>query len=961
MATFRRGMPTPLIETESPSPLFMPEDRRSGASETAVDVDMREEIAPLSADEVEVKEDEIVAKENDDGSAVVEFEETEDDKRKSAALRAFDANLAETMPSSELSRIATMLLDSISRDKEARKRRDIQYAEGIKRTGLGNEAPGGAQFEGASRAVHTVLTEACIDFAARAMKELYPAKGPVKTQIIGKVSDVKLERAERKKTYMNWQLTRQISEYRPELEQLLTQLPLAGASYLKMWRDESKKRPTVEFLPIDDVYLPYACSDFYAATRLTHVQHITQITFEQRVASKLYRDMRISASSAGMSPEQSEASRATDKVEGKEEDAYNEDGLRDVFEVQVFLNLKELDTFVPKDMPYAPYIVSIDESTRNVLALYRNWGEKDELCQKLHHIVEFPLIPWRGAYPIGLGQAVGSLAGAATGALRALLDSAHIANFPAGLKLKGERMAGQTIQLQATGLTEIEGPVTIDDIRKLAMPLPFPGPSAVLFQLMEFCVNTAKGLINTADEKISDAGQNTPVGTTLALIEQGAITFSAVHARLHESQRRVLDILHRLDRDYLSNEEVVEELGELVVSRADFQGPMDVQPVSDPNIFSDTQRYAQQQAVLQIRQMFPQGFKDNVLLTRTLKLLNYPDYEEVLNLPAKPEEISPVEENLAARDPLRDIKVFDANDDFEHLRVHVAFLTSPLLCSNPLMANPALPRLIQHCADHVAAAYRKHATAAIKAAEAVGLHTASGLEQDAASTAGLRMAEETLAAEIGPLMEHLAQAAEQAKTLVPPPPKDVAIQVAELNAQAAQAREQAKVAGEVQRDQAKVAGEVQRDQAKAGIEVQKEQLIQQTEAQRINVEAQTEFARLQVESFLEERLVQLQQQFEATQKERDRAFTAQNAAIAEESERRAQEATMAIAALREESANVRAAEAAQHAEEMLLVKAEQDRITKLLEHKLQSESADADIEREVAKEMVIGKDDRQGS
>lgn len=865
----------------------------------------------------EDKIDEMHVVEQEDGSAVI----TDSPEAEEREHEDFMENLAETLEESLLGRIGDELKQAVLRDKAAREQRDKDYAEGLKRTGLGGQAPGGAEFSGASRAVHPVLMEACIDFSARAMKELFPAKGPVKTHIIGKQTDEKLRRAERKKTYMNWQLTSQISEYRPELERLLTQLPLGGSQYLKFNQDDDLERPRAEFVPIDDIFLPYACSDFYSTPRLTHVQHLTREEFERRVALGMYRDVA-SSEASGIIPEQSAAAVVSDRIEGRDDEAYNEDGLRDVFEIQVNLDLEGEDPLGRKGRR-APYVVTVDDNSGRVLSIYRNWDEDDDKFKKLHWIVEWPMFPWRGAYAVGLGQAIGSLAGSATGALRALLDAAHIQNFPAALKLKGSRVSSQRVELQATGLTDIEGPTAVDDIRKLVMPLPFPGPSTVLFELMKFCVDAAKGLISTADEKIAEQSQNAPVGTTLALIEQGSITFSSVHARLHDAQRRCLEILHRLDKTYLEDEETVEELGELVVYRTDFQGPMDVQPVSDPNIFSDSQRYAQNQAAIQLKGMFPNALKDNVLVERTLRLLNVPDYEELLNVPAEPEHMDPVTENITARDPLKQIKVFDDNDDIEHLKTHIPFMTSPIFCANPLMANPALGVLIKHCSDHLAALYRKHAEAAVAAAQKIGLAMGAPDEDETDTTSGVLLAEQELAQRVGPLMDHLQKAMEMAKQFAPPPPPDPSTAVAQITAQTQQAIAQAREQGETQRTQMETA-------AKQAIE----QLKQQAETQREQQRSQLEQMLTQFETAAAEREAEAQRRFEFAQAQQELATDSRNVAIAEESERRAQEANKAIAQLREDSATERAAMQAEFAERMAAIESHNQQLQTLLEHAL---------------------------
>lgn len=742
----------------------------------------------------------------------------------------FCENLAETMDEHDLSSIALNLLDLIEKDKQARSRRDEQYADGIRRTGLGNDAPGGAEFDGASKVVHPVLTEGCIDFAARAIKEIFPPSGPCKTHIIGEATEKLIDKAERKKKYMNWQLTKQISEYRAETEQMLTQLPLGGSQYIKIFRDERLRRASAEFLPIDDLFLPFSVSDFYSSHRTTHRQRITKQVFESRVKSGLYRD--IDNVTAPLNLEQSSSAIATDKIEGVEADYYNEDGLRIIYEIYVDYSLEDKKT---DEDEVAPYIITVDDASNKILAVYRNWEDDDDKPYKcrLDWIVEYKFIPWRGAYGIGLPHIIGTMAGALTGSLRALLDAAHINNMQGMLKLKGSRMAGQTISIEPVGITEIEGPVNIDDIRKLAMPLPFNPPSAVLFQLLDWLTNQAKGVVGTAEEKIADATNDMPVGTALALIEQGSVVYSAIHARLHASQAKVLEILHRINRDHIEDEETVEELGSLIVSREDFQGPMDIIPVSDPNIFSEAQRLAQLQSVLKIEERFPQLFKPQELVKRAMQLLNFPAYEEVMVDVPEAERLDAIHENLKASEGKQPLKAYKGQDHISHMKTHLHYALSPIFCANSMMAVPALPALLAHVTkEHLPMFYEEHAMAASGAmAEVMGTE-----ENDQIHEQGSSFADQAMAQQLAPIMEMLQKAQAAAKQFVPPPPPDPAMAQIQADSQAHMAEMQAKA----KLDEQNVQMKMQQEQHKQNAQAQQTQHQNELEAQREQLKASTD-------------------------------------------------------------------------------------------------------------------------
>jgi len=747
----------------------------------------------------------------EDGGAIIREKNEEDLADKLAHF----ANIVDEVDQDLLKTAISDLVEKIGNDKEAREKRDKQYEEGLRRTGLGDDAPGGAQFTGANKVVHPMLVEACVDFSARFMKEVFPPSGPVKSKILGERDKSKIQKAERKAEFMNWQTTEQMVEFRGELEQLSTQLPLGGGQYMKFMWNPLHRRPCAEFIAIDDIYLPFAATNFYTAERKTHVQYITKFEYQRRVKSGMYIDVDL-----GMpeDPEFSKSTQANDKIEGRKDLSYNEDGLRTIFEVYTYLDFG--------DGP-EPYILSIDKTTNLGLGLYRNWEPDDPRQLELDWIVEFPFVPWRGAYPIGLTHMIGGLSGAATGALRALLDSAHIQNVPTLLKLKGGP-GGQTLNVQPTEVVEMEGGALIDDVRKLAMPLPFNGPSPTLFSLLGFLVDAGKGVVQTSFEKLSDQNPNQPVGTTMALIEQGMVVFSSIHSRLHGSMARCFKILHRINSAYLTTEDIEAQSAGLEIDPSDFDGPMDIIPVSDPAIFSETQRFAQTQAIMQRAQAMPQMYDARKVEEMFLRNMKVPANEVLQPLPGS-EDMDPVSENVAAAMG-RPIYVLPSQDHMAHFMTHIPFLKSPLFGSNPAIAKTYLYPMATHLRDHLLNYYLVEAHNAVDKAQREELIPEEAEDQ----VKVILEVQKFIEAQLGSFGQELAQidqAAQQFKPQ-PPMPPDKSMEVAQLNAQ---------VQGKALEQRMQI------DQAKLQIEQQKMQTQQQLEATKLAAEQQAESERMQTE------------------------------------------------------------------------------------------------------------------
>jgi hypothetical protein len=732
------------------SALAFTENEDTGKPDTDAEVN---ELADALGFDTEDIEDDII--ELEDGSVVVNYQKTQ----KPSENPDFYVNLAEEFDESVLDDLVYEYLDLIEVDRESRKKRDEQYEEGIRRTGMGNDAPGGATFFGASKVVHPIMAEACVDFAANASKELLPSDGLVKSDVKGKPDMKKLDAALRKANFLNWQLTEQIMEYRDEMEQLFTQLPLGGSQYMKWRQDKDLGRPVCEWIPIDNILLPFSSTNFYSAQRITEQQDITQDMFEQRVDSGEYRDVEIFK--AELDPDHvTKAEKANQKIEGKTEPTKNVDGLRRVYEITCFLRME--DDPVSKGKR-APYILTIDELSGKVLSMYRNWESGDSRMRKLDWIVEYKFIPWRGAYGIGMPHLIGGLAAALTGSLRALMDAAHINNSQTLLKLKGGRIGGQSDRIEPTQVVEIEGSPGIDDVRKLAMPMPFNPPSSVLYNLLGWLTDAAKGVVKTSESSVADANSNMPVGTTQALIEQGSKVFSSIHARLHRSQAKSLQILSRLNYWYLED---MENLSGQEITVADFADNSDVSPISDPNIFSETQRLTQAQGVLQLAEKAPQMYDLREANLRILKLMKVPDVDKILPNPQGTVESNPALENVQMTMG-KPAAAFPDQEHLEHIKVHLAYTMDPAYGGSPVIAPALMPLMLEHIKQHLALHYlqsmRNYVSHAAGGEDVFKLHEERKLDKEAqaALSAAAQLVNKDSAQSFAPIMPIVSNMVQQ--------------------------------------------------------------------------------------------------------------------------------------------------------------------------------------------------------
>lgn len=627
-------------------------------------------------------------------------------------------NLAEFISESELSRTASELIDAYRRDRESRRDWEKLYADGLDELGMmtmRNHRREDEAFAGASTVHHPVLIEAAVEFNARALPELFPSDGPVKTKIIGEMSEQAQAQAERVEHHMNWQLADEWEEFYPDLDQMLLELPLSGSAFKKVYSDPTLGRGCSRYVKSEDLVVPYHCTDLSTAPRVSHLQYPTRNEVRKRMVEGYYRHVDL-VMPRELSQEYTEVKTRIDEMEGRSNrnDARSEDRPDTLIEMHVELSLADdpyIDQHGYEHDIALPYVVTIDLSSRQILSWRRNWQPDDRLYRKEQYFVHFKFLPGFGFYGFGLIHTIGHLARAATGSLRALLDSAAFANLQGGFKRKGSSGRGLTGE-QVLSPGEFKEVDVGDDIRKDVMQLNFPEPSSVLFQLLGMLVEAAQRFASIADLQVGDAPNTGPVGTTVALLEQGSRVFSAIHKRGHQAQRRELRLIAALNYEALPDGASTfgGRGGTAQIMREDYSDPVDVIPVSDPNIFSQTQRLTLAQSLDELAERNPSIMDKRAVVRRVLVALRVSDIDEVLPPPYEPPQMDPITENQMVLFQ-RPIRVYEPQDHNSHITVHLLFTQQQVA---EMEAMGATPEVVQgfisvmqaHIAEHMAYQYK---------------------------------------------------------------------------------------------------------------------------------------------------------------------------------------------------------------------------------------------------------------
>jgi hypothetical protein len=599
-------------------------------------------------------------------------------------------NLAELLPEDVLGPLGSELNSNYMDYKESRKEWEHTYITGLDLLGFKYENRT-EPFAGAAGATHPVLAEAVTQFQALAYKELLPADGPVRTQIIGAPTPEKEMQSERVKEYMNWQLMDQMKEYEPEFDQMLFYLPLAGSAFKKIYYDALLGRAVSKFVPAEDLVVPYSATSLEDATAVIHVVKTSQNDLRKQQVNGFYRDIEL-GEPADVESELDKKERELEGIQKTQnEDIYN------VLEFHIDL---DLEGFEDRDEEgeftgiKLPYIVTIEEATREVLAIRRNYEPADPLKKKISYFVHFKFLPGLGFYGFGLIHMIGGLSRTATAALRSLLDAGTLSNLPAGFKMRGIRIRDDAQAIAPGEFRDVDAPG--GNIKDAFMALPFKEPSQTLLQLMGVVVSAGQRFASIADLQVGDGNQQAAVGTTVALLERGSRTMSAIHKRIYVSLKHEFKMLGRIFKTYLPAEYPYDVVGGTrQIKQQDFDDKIDILPIADPNIFSQSQRISIAQAELQLAQSNPQMHNMYNAYRAMYEALGVKNIDTILVQPEKPTPMDPAVEAIQSLGG-KPFQAFKGQDHRAHITAHLNFMSSSMARGNPQITASMQKNIFEH-------------------------------------------------------------------------------------------------------------------------------------------------------------------------------------------------------------------------------------------------------------------------
>ena len=668
--------PTSLIDGPIPSQ-GMP---LGGLTDQEIDV---EEI------DVEEVEDPTEIVEEEDGSVLINFEDMITEELQAEP----DANLAEILDERVLMDLSSELVGYYEDDKGSRQDWEDSYTEGLDLLGIKYESRD-EPFRGSSGVTHPVIAEAVTQFQAQAYKELLPSSGPVRTQIVGASTPEVEAQSQRVQEFMNFQIMNVMDEYDPEMDRLLFYLPLAGSAFKKIYFDDILDRAVSKFVPADDLLVPYNATDLSSASRVTHVIRMNTNDVRKNQAAGFYREVDILAYG-----DEDEVRQKERELQGIERSGGDDQDCT-ILEVHTDLDLPGFEHVSPIDGEETgiklPYIVTIDEGSQKVLAVRRNWNEGDEYYRKVQYFSHYKFLPGLGFYGYGLLHMIGGLGRSATSILRQLIDAGTLANLPAGFKARGIRIRDADEPLSPGEFRDIDVPGGA--LRESIMPLPYKEPSQTLMSLLGFVVDAGRRFAAIADLQVGDGNQQAAVGTTVALLERGSKVMSAIHKRLHYAQKQEFRMLARVFSESLPPMYPYSVYGaEATIKQADFDERVDVIPVSDPNIFSMSQRLALAQTQLQLAQSNPQMHNLHEAFRRIYQAIGVTNIEALLPTPQPPQPTDPAIEN--AKSIIQEaLQAFPTQDHDAHMTAHIIFMKTPIAASSP----PVFALLQAHLCEHIA-------------------------------------------------------------------------------------------------------------------------------------------------------------------------------------------------------------------------------------------------------------------
>lgn len=612
----------------------------------------------------------------------------------------FNVNLVDYLDSGELSSLAGDVLESIKADKESRSDWEKTYTDGLKYLGMKFDDARSTPFQGSSGVIHPILAEAVTQFQAQAYKELLPAKGPVKTEIVGaRTAEVEMQ-ADRVQEFMNFYIMNVMQEYDPELDMLLFYLPLAGSAFKKVYYDTVQNRALSKFIMPQDLIVPYEATDLSSAERVTHVINMSRNEIKKQQLSGFYADVELKG--GGQHFSRDEIEEQIDEIEGMSP-SYQEDRDHVVYETHCVLDLpgfEDLGEDGEETGLKLPYIVTIDEGSQKVLAIRRNYQEEDPSKDKINFFVQYKFLPGLGFYGLGLSHMIGGISKASTSILRQLIDAGTLANLPAGFKARGMRIRDEDEPLQPGEFRDID--TTGASLKDNLIPLPIKEPSNVLQGMLAMLVDSGKRFASIGDMNIGDANQAMPVGTTVALLERGTKVMSAIHKRLHYSQRLEFNLLAKVFGEYLPPSYPYNTgTGPQEIKGEDFDGRVDIIPVSDPNIFSQSQRITLAQELLTMVQSNPQIHGPNGIYEayrRMYAALGVDNVDSLLTPPPVPQPPLPVDAGMENSGFMmgQPANAFPPQNHQAHIETHKSLFMTEIVKTTPQLQSGIISHMMQH-------------------------------------------------------------------------------------------------------------------------------------------------------------------------------------------------------------------------------------------------------------------------